>query len=52
MISLTSSVMGESSGRTSVLSVLEAGGGGDLLEAGHSPTESVREERTFLFESY
>ncbi len=48
MISLSSSVMGESSsGRTSVLSVMEAGSGGgglDLLETGHSPTESVRQD--------
>jgi hypothetical protein len=43
--------MGESSsGRTSVLSVMEAGSGGgglDLLETGHSPTESVRQDEKF-----
>ncbi len=43
--------MGESSsGRTSVLSVMEVGSGGgglDLLETGHSPTESVRQDEKF-----
>ena len=55
-MSLSSSVMGESSGRTSVLSVPEVvvvgggSGGGELPEAAslNSPTESVRDEEEFL----